>query len=70
MTMCFCKKEYISPEVYELIKIIGQSALRQLLAETRTSLWFSILDDEARDTSHHEQLSLSIHWVNNCFTKS
>ena len=68
MTMWLRRKEYISPEVVkELIKMKGQSLLRQLLGEIRSSLWFSILADEATDISHHEQLSLSIPWVDNCF---
>ena len=47
---------------------MGQTLLRQLLDEIRKSLWFSILADEATDISYHEQLSLSIRWVDDDFT--
>ena len=59
------KREYISPEIVnEIITIMGQLLLRKLL---RCSLWYSILADEATDVSHHEQLSLSIRWVDDDF---
>ena len=45
---------------------MGQTVLRQLLVEIRSSLWFSILADEATDISH-EQMSLSIRWVDRKF---
>ncbi len=62
------KREYISPQIInELITTMGQSVLRQLLGEIRMSLWFSILADEATDISRHEQMSLSICWVNDRF---
>ena len=55
------QREYISPEITnELITMMGQFVLRSLLT---TALWFSILADEATDISHHEQMSLSIRWV-------
>ena len=64
MTTWLHKKEYISPEIVnEIIMAMGQSVLRQLLSEIRKSLWFSILADEATDISRHEQMSLSIRWV-------
>ena len=64
MTTWLHKKEYISPEIVnEIIMAMGQSVLRQLLSEIWKSLWFSILADEATDISRHEQMSLSIRWV-------
>ena len=63
------KKEYISPEIVnEIIMMMGQSVLRQLLSEIKSSLWFSILADEATDISHHEQMSLSIRWEDDSYT--
>lgn len=63
------RREYISPDIInELISTMGQSVLRQLLVEIRSSLWFSILADEATDVSRHEQMSLSIRWVDNNFS--
>ena len=63
------RKKYISPDIInELITTMGQSVLRQLLVEIRSALWFSILADEATDVSRHEQMSLSIRWVDNSFT--
>ena len=62
------QKEYISPDIInEIIATMGQTVLRQLLVEIRSSLWFSILVDEATDISHHEQMSLSIRWVDSNF---
>ena len=44
------KKEYISPEIAnELIMIMGQAILRQILAEIKSTLWFSLIADEASD---------------------
>lgn len=58
------QREYISPEITnELITMMGQFVLRSLLTNIRMALWFSILADEATDISHHEQMSLSIRWV-------
>ena len=47
--------------------MMGQFVLRSLLTDIRTALWFSILADKATGISHHEQLSLSIRWVNECY---
>ena len=46
---------------------MGNSVLRKILDYIRPSLWFSILADEATDISHHEQMSLSIRWVDDNF---
>ena len=63
------QREYISPEITnELIVMMGQFVLRSLLSDIRTALWFSILADEATDISHHEQMSLSIRWVDEGYT--
>ena len=52
------RRVYISPDIInEIITTMGQTVLRQLLVEIRSSLWFSILADEATDSSHHEQMS-------------
>ena len=47
--------------------MIGQSVLKQLFIEIKSSYWFAILAAEATDVFHHEQMSLSIHWVNSTF---
>ena len=63
------RREYISPDIVnELITTMGQSVLRQLLVEIRSALWFSTLANEATDVSRHEQILLSIRWVDNSFT--
>ena len=59
------RREYISPDIIN--ELMGQSVLRQLLVEIRRSWCFSILADEATDVSRHEQMSLSIRWVDNNF---
>ena len=62
------QREYISPEIVnEIIVSMGQSLLRQILNEVKMSLWFSILADEATDITHHEQMSLSVRWVDSTY---
>jgi len=41
--------------------------LRQILQLIRSSMWFSIIGDEATDVSRNEQLSLSIRWVDDSY---
>ena len=58
------RKEYISPEIVnELIMIMGQTVLRQILAEIKSTLWYSLIADEASDISHNEQTNIAIRWV-------
>ena len=58
------RKEYISPEIVnELIMMMGQAVLRQILAEIKSTLWFSLIADEASDISHNEYINISIRWV-------
>lgn len=58
------KKEYTSPDIVnEIISIMGKTVLRGLLSRIRSSLWFSIIADEATDISRNEQMSLSIRWT-------
>lgn len=58
------RKEYTSPEILnEIITIMGQAILQCLLSRIRSSLWFSIIVDEATDISRNEQMSLSIRWA-------
>ena len=58
------KKEYTSPDIInEVITIMGQKILNGLLIHIKKSLWFSIIADEATDTSRNEQMSLSIRWT-------
>ena len=46
---------------------MGQCVLRKILAEVCTSLWYSIIVDEATDIAHNEQMSVSVRWVDNCY---
>ena len=49
------KKQYISPEIInEVITSMGQCVLRKILAEVCTSLWYSIIVDEATDIAHNK----------------
>ena len=58
------KKEYLSPEIVnELITMLGQTVLRQILAEIKRALWFSLIADEASDLSHNEHVSVTIRWT-------
>ena len=63
------RKEYTSPEILnEIIIIMGQTILRSLLSRIRSTLWFSIIADEATDISQNEQMSLSSRWVEDDYT--
>ena len=42
---------------------MGKTTLRNLLSRIKSSLWFSIIADEATDISRNEQMSLSIRWT-------
>ncbi len=65
------KKEYISPVIInEIINMKGQAVLRKILANIQSSVWFSIIADEATDISHDEHMSLSIRWVDEGYTPS
>lgn len=43
--------------------IMGQTVLRQILAEIKSTLWYSLIADEASDISHNEQMNIAIRWV-------
>lgn len=43
--------------------MMGNTILRSILNDIKNAMWYSIVADEATDVSHHEQLSLSIRWV-------
>jgi hypothetical protein len=63
------KKEYISPSIVnEIVVQMGQVVLREILGEIRTAMWFSLIADEATDTAHNEQMSISIRWVDSHYT--
>ena len=53
--------------VNELITLMGTSLLRQLLKRIREAVWFSVMADETRDISNHEQLAICIRWVDRCY---
>ena len=66
-------KKYMSPQIInELISIIGQSLLRMILKNIQNSSpsWYSIIADEARDVANHEQLNLSVRWVDDNYNVS
>ena len=42
---------------------MGNTILREILGFIRTSMWFSIIADEATDVSRNEQMSLTIRWI-------
>ena len=58
------KKEYILPDVNEIIVLMGQTVLRNIIAQIKSSMWFALIADEATDISHNEQMCISIWWVN------
>ena len=68
MKTWLCRREYISPEIVnELIKLMGQAVLRQVLAEIKSTMWFSLIEDEASDISHNEYMNISVRWVDSDF---
>ena len=68
MKTWLCRREYISPEIVnELIKLMGQAVLRQVLAEIKSTMWFSLIADEASDSSHNEYMNISVRWVDSDF---
>ena len=48
----------------ELISICGNSILETLLREIRDAALYSVIADEATDAANHEQLSISVRYVN------
>ena len=58
------KEEYISPNIVnEIIVLMGQTVLRNIIAQIKSSMWFTLIADEATDISHNEQMCISIRWV-------
>ena len=49
--------------INELITLMGNTVLRQLLTNARAATWFSVMADETKDISNHEQLAIIIRWV-------
>ena len=55
---------YLSHQIVnELIKLMGNTLLRQLLTNIRAVRWFLIMANETRDISNNEQLVIVIRWV-------
>ncbi len=68
LTRWLKNQQYMSHEIInELITLMVNELLRQLLAAIREATWFAILADETADNANHEQLSLSIRWVNKTY---
>lgn len=62
------QKEYTSPQIVnEIIGLMGNTILRTILTSIKTSMWFSIIADEATDVSRNEQMSLTIRWTDNSY---
>ena len=62
------ERKYFSPQILnEQISLMGLSVLRGLLSDIRRAYWFSLIADEATDTSNKEQLVICIRWVDEEF---
>ena len=60
---------YLSHNIVdEMISLLGTTLLRSLLSKIHTTIWFSIIADETRDVSNHEQLTLCIRWVDDDYS--
>ena len=46
---------------------MGQTSLKEIIANIRDTLWHSLTADEATDVSHTEQLSVTIRWVDRAY---
>ena len=46
---------------------MGQTLLKEIMANVRDSLWYSLIADEATDVSRTEQLSVTIRWVDKAY---
>ena len=58
------QKEYIPPVIInEMVLLMGQTILKEIIANVKDNLWYSLIADEATDVSHTEQLSITIRWV-------
>ncbi|MCG8624098.1 MAG: DUF4371 domain-containing protein [Proteobacteria bacterium] len=65
MRVCLNMKEYISPNIVnEVIVVMGQTVLRSIIAQIKTSMWFALIADEVLDISRNEHMCISIRWVN------
>ena len=53
--------------INEMIGIMGQHVLREMLAEIRGSVRYSLIGDEAANISNKEQLCVTIRWVDYTF---
>ena len=61
MRVWLTNKEYISPDIVnEIIVLMGQTVLRNILAQIKTSMWFALIADEASDISKNEHMCISI----------
>lgn len=55
---------YLSHDIVnEIITLMGNTVLRQLFTKIRAVRFFSIMADEMRNISNHEQMSMVIRWV-------
>ena len=46
---------------------MGNTVVRKLLSNIREACWFTIIADETRDISNHEQLAIAIRWVGSTY---
>ena len=64
MQKCHKNASYLSKTIqHELIECCGSVITGKLLSEIKTSKFFSIIADEAANSSNKEQLSLVIRFV-------
>ena len=63
---CGKNKSYVSKTSQnKIIKCIGEVISESLIKEIKESMYYSIIADEAADSSHKEQLSLVLRFVDN-----
>ena len=62
------QKEYISPVIInEIVTLMGQTILKEIITNVRSTSWYSLITDEAIDVSYTEQLCVTIRWVDEAY---
>uniref|UniRef100_H3AMU6 DUF4371 domain-containing protein n=1 Tax=Latimeria chalumnae TaxID=7897 RepID=H3AMU6_LATCH len=68
LTILLNDHAYISHDVInEILKLMGHQVLRSIINKISNAKWYTIIADETRDISNHEQLVICIIWVDDCY---
>ena len=60
---------YVSHDIInELIEMMAHQLLRNILTDVKSAKWFALIADETRDIGGLEQFSVSLRWVDKCYS--